>query len=42
MIPIRKEMREYFTEADRDIIRLIMSKFDVLSNNRILFEINKL
>lgn len=42
MIPLRKEMREYFTEADKNIIRLIMSKFEVISNNRINSEVNKL
>ncbi len=42
MIPIRKEMREYWTQADRDIIRLIMSKFEILSQNRIVFELKKL
>ena len=42
MIPLRKEMREYFTEADKNIIRLIMSKFEVISNNRITSEVNKL
>lgn len=42
MIPLRKEMRDFFTQADKDIVRLIMSKFEVLANGRIWFELKKL
>ncbi|AKH32528.1 Multidrug resistance ABC transporter ATP-binding/permease protein BmrA [candidate division SR1 bacterium Aalborg_AAW-1] len=42
MIPLRKEMRDFFTQADKDIVRLIMSKFEVLANGRIGFELKKL
>jgi len=35
-------MRDYLTQADRDVVRLIMSKFEILSQNRIVFELKKL
>jgi len=40
--PIRKDIREYTSFADNSIIRLIMSKFEVLGNWKITIELKKL
>jgi hypothetical protein len=32
---LRKERREYMTKADKDVVRLIMSKTEVLQNQKI-------
>lgn len=37
---IRKNRRDLYIQTDRSIIRLIMSKFEVLQNNKITKEIN--
>ena len=42
MINLRKDIRDYFTQVDKDIIRLIMSKFEVIQNKKSSHELNKL
>jgi ABC-type multidrug transport system fused ATPase/permease subunit len=42
MANLRKNIRDYFTQVDRDIIRLIMSKFEVVQNKKSVYELNKL
>ena len=37
---IRNDRREVFIQADRFIVRLIMSKFEILQNNKIFKELN--
>ncbi|HMT00884.1 MAG TPA: ABC transporter ATP-binding protein [Candidatus Absconditabacterales bacterium] len=38
---VRRQRREYTTLADSHIVRLIMSKFEVLQNQKILFELKQ-
>lgn len=42
MVSTRKEMREYYTQADKDIVRLIMSKSEVIQSNKSFYELNKI
>lgn len=42
MIPTRKAIREQVTQADKNVIRMIMSKFEILSQEKEKSEINKL
>lgn len=39
MRSIRKDRREVYIQTDRSIVRLIMSKFEILQNNKIIKEI---
>lgn len=42
MVVLRQSIRDYVTFADKHIIKMIMSKFEVLSNNRIQEELSYL
>jgi len=35
-------MRDFYTQADKDIIRLIMSKFEIIQNKKFTYELNKI
>jgi hypothetical protein len=39
MRDIRNGRREVVVKADRNVVRLIMSKFEILQNNKIIKEI---
>lgn len=42
MVLLRQSIRDYFTFADKHLVKMIMSKFEVLANNRIQKELTYL
>lgn len=40
--PVRRAKRDVYTRMDSDIVRIIMSKFEVLRNSKISYEIEKI
>lgn len=42
MKKIRKERRDVFIQTDRFIVKMIMSKFEILQNNKVIKELKKL
>jgi len=41
MLAIRNKRRDVFVQTDRFIIKIIMSKFEILQNNKIIKELKK-
>ncbi len=42
MRPLRNQRRDVYIQADRFLVKVIMSKFEILQNNKIIKELKKL